>query len=706
MPEPVLVALHAAAVSVVVELGDGVPRILHWGARLPDGIDLGALAAGTSTALPQSGYDQRAELSLLPEHARGEYAHPGLLGHRAGLAWAPVFAATTVEASAPDTVRWHGADPRAGLEVTLGVELHAGSGVVTLTGSVTNVGADPYVLDRLSLTLPLPAQATEVMTLSGRWSKEFQATRYPLHVGAVVRENRLGHTSSESSPTVFAGEPGFSESRGEVFAAHLAWSGNHALRAELTADGTGYLQAAELLLPGEVILAPGQTYEAPAVHAAYSPAGLTPLSQAFHAFVRSLPGQPTAPRKVLLNTWEAVYFEHDPAALMALADRAAEVGVERYVLDDGWFRGRHDDHAALGDWYVDEAKYPDGLGPLVDHVTGLGLEFGLWVEPEMVNPDSDLYRAHPDWVLGVDGYEPILGRHQLVLDLGRDEVYAYLLERLDSLLTEYAIGYLKWDMNRHLAAAGHFGRPGVHTQTLRLYELLDELGRRHPGVEIESCASGGARADLGILRRTKRIWASDCNDALERQQIQRGFSYVFPPEVMGAHVGPPQSHTTDRVHSLAFRAATAFFGHLGLEWDLSTASDEDRVGVAQVIAAHKLVREVLHTGSVVRGDHPDPAALVHGVVARDGGEAVFAYVQLAASATSVPLRVRLPGLDPARSYRVQRLALPGDLRQPGKLMPDWWDGGLVAGGAALSGAGLAFAVHHPESATLLHLTAV
>ncbi len=705
MPAATHEALHTAGVTVVLELGAGVPRIVHWGARLPDGVDLAALGTGVSSALPQSGYDQRTDLTLLPQHASGEFAHPGLLGHRSGLDWAPVFTTTAVDRT-DGHLAWHGADERAGLAVSIAVDLHPGSGVLTLEGSVTNTGAEPYLVDRLSPTLPLPAQATEVMTLSGRWTREFQANRHPLHVGAVVRENRFGHTSSESSPTIFAGEPGFTEAGGEVWAAHLAWSGNHALRAELCADGRGYLQAAELLLPGELVLAPGETYAAPAIHAAYSPRGLTPLSGAFHTFVRSLPGQPKTPRKVLLNTWEAVYMEHDPAALMALADRAAEVGVERYVLDDGWFRGRDDDHAALGDWYVDEGKYPEGLGVLVDHVTGLGLEFGLWVEPEMVNPDSDLYREHPDWILGIDGYTPILSRHQLVLDLGRDEVYAYLLERLDALLTEFAIGYVKWDMNRHLAAAGHHGHPGVHLQTLRLYALLDELGRRHPDVEIESCASGGARADLGILRRTQRIWVSDCNDALERQQIQRGFSYVFPPEVMGAHIGPTQSHTTDRVHTLAFRAATAFFGHLGLEWNLSTATEEDRAGIAAVIALHKGVRDLLHTGTIVRGDHPDPSAYVHGVVAAGGGEAVFAYVQLRSSATTVPLQVRLPGLDPARAYRVERMQLPGDGPQPGKLAPNWWDDGIVIGGATLSTVGLAFAVHHPESATLLHLTAV
>ena len=702
---PALHALHARGVTVVLELGAGVPRIAHWGARLPDAADLGSLALGVQTSVPQSGLDERVELSLLPEHATGAFAHPGLLGHRAGgLAWAPVFATAAVATSA-DAVTWTGVDTRAGLELSIRLELHAASGVLTLAYAVSNTGTDDYTVDRLSVTVPLAAVATEVMTLAGRWGKEFQAQRQPLCVGAVVRENLVGRTSAESSPTVFAGEAGFGEERGEVWAAHLAWSGNHTVRAERSPDGRALLQAAELLLPGEVTLSPGETYTAPLVHAAYSAAGLTRLSGAFHTYTRSLPGHPTTPRKVLLNTWEAVYFDHDPPALMRLADRAAEVGVERFVLDDGWFRGRGDDRAALGDWYVDEAKYPDGLGVLADHVVGLGMEFGLWFEPEMVNPDSDLFRAHPDWILGVDGYEPVLGRHQLVLDLGRDEVYGYLLERLDSLLTEHPIGYVKWDMNRHLYGAGHHGRAGVHLQTLRLYDLLDEIGRRHPDVEIESCSSGGARADLGILRRTKRIWTSDCNDALERQQIQRGFSYVFPPEVMGAHIGPPMSHTTDRVHTLAFRAATAFFGHLGLEWDLSSATDADRAGIAEIIALHKRLRPLLHGGTVVRAEHPDPTALVHGVVAVDRSEAVFAYAQVAASATTLPALVRLPGLDPARSYTVEVLHLPGEHGRPGKSGPPWQDQPYVADGAAIASVGLAMAVHHPESATLLHLMA-
>jgi alpha-galactosidase len=463
----------------------------------------------------------------------------------------------------------------------------------------------------------------------------------------------------------------------------------------------------ELLLPGEVRLAPGESLCAPLVVAAYSGHGLSGITDAFHAHVRARATHPRTTRPVLLNTWEAVYFRHDVPELQRLADVAAEVGVERFVLDDGWFRGRDDDTSSLGDWYVDERKYPNGLGVLVDHVTGLGMQFGLWVEPEMVNPDSDLYRAHPDWVLCVVGHEPVLGRHQLVLDLGRPEVSAYRLERLDALLTDHDIAYLKWDMNRDLDAAGHRGaEAGAHRQTLAVYALLAELRRRHPAVEIESCSSGGGRIDLGIAAHTDRFWTSDCNDALERQRIQRGMSYLIPPELMGAHVGGAWSHTTARTQTLQFRAATAIFGHLGFEWDLASASKEDRAGVAQVISVHKRFRPLLHGGRTVRIDLADSTAIAHGVVAHDRREAIYSYAQLDTTSATTPHPLRLAGLEPRRRYRVERIVLPGANWDPGKHHPSWYDDGLEADGALLGHVGVPLGVHMPEQATLIHVTAL
>jgi alpha-galactosidase len=328
----------------------------------------------------------------------------------------------------------------------------------------------------------------------------------------------------------------------------------------------------------------------------------------------------------------------------------------------------------------------------------------------MVNPDSDLFRAHPDWVLsgaGRPGRLPEAWRNQQVLDLANPDCYGFIRDRLDALLAGHDIAFLKWDHNRDLIEGGHHGRPGVHAQTLAVYRLLDELRRRHPGVEIESCASGGGRVDLGILARTDRVWASDTNDALERQPIQRWTQLLLPPELVGTHVGPPRAHTTGRSHGLAFRVATALFGHFGIEWDVASASEQEQQALAEAIACYKRLRPLLHGGQVVRADHPDPAAYLHGVVAPDRAEALFAYVQLAASATETPGLARLPGLDPGRAYRVEPVAVAGEPETTQAAAPPWYEaGGVTLDGPSLAEVGLPLPVLRPEQALLLHLTAV
>ena len=407
--------------------------------------------------------------------------------------------------------------------------------------------------------------------------------------------------------------------------------------------------------------------------------------------------------------WEAVYFDHDLDRLKALADKAAQVGLERYVLDDGWFRHRRDDTAGLGDWYVDEGVWPDGLDPIVDHVTGLGLEFGLWFEPEMVNEDSDVARAHPEWILRVPSRLPIRSRNQQVLDLSNPDAWQYIYDRMHAILGAHRIGFVKWDHNRDLFDAGRqaTGGAGVHEQTLATYRLLAALREAHPDVEFESCSGGGGRADLGILELTDRIWTSDCIDPLERQTIEAGTGLMVPPEMMGSHIASPHSHTTGRRHDLSFRAATAMFGHLGVEWDLTAASEDDLAELATWIAAYKEHRSLLHHGVSVRSDDPDPALRVHGVVASDAREAIVAVVQLATGVTHPPGRVRVPGLDPALRYRVTPLA-PGDVPGPrtGREVPAWWAGGVTLTGRALATVGLQAPNQHPEHTVLLHLAAL
>jgi alpha-galactosidase len=391
------------------------------------------------------------------------------------------------------------------------------------------------------------------------------------------------------------------------------------------------------------------------------------------------------------------------------------VGVERFVIDDGWFRHRRDDTAGLGDWYVDEGVWPAGLHPIIEHVRGLGLQAGLWVEPEMVNLDSDLVRAHPDWLLDVaDGVAAPEWRRQHVLDLAQPAAAAYILERLDALVTEYRLDFLKWDHNRDLHGAQHLqdGRrvPGVRAQTLAAYAVLDELRRRHPGLEIESCASGGARVDLGILARTDRIWASDTNDAVERQQIQLWTANLLPPELVGSHVGPPRSHTTGRVLDLPFRLATALFGHAGIEWDLTSCSAEELDAVRAWAALYRRLRPLLHAGSVVRADHTDEGSVLHGVVAPDRGSAVFCFARLATSPAMSPGRTVLPGLDPGTRYRVTvcpEVSVSPDQMSAGREgLPAWLaHGSVTVSGAVLGRSGVALPILDPGQAVVVELVA-
>ena len=410
------------------------------------------------------------------------------------------------------------------------------------------------------------------------------------------------------------------------------------------------------------------------------------------------------PRPVLLNIWEAVYFDHDLDNLRALADIAASCGVERFVVDDGWFHGRRNDRAGLGDWWVDTSVWTSGLTPLIDHVRGLDMEFGIWVEPEMVNPDSDLFRTHPDWTLQNVHYPDVLGRNQLVLDLGRHEVGQYLFGHLEALLRDHDIAFVKWDMNRDLVAATSAGRAGVHRQTLGVYSLFDRLRSAHPGVEFETCASGGGRVDFGIFERTERAWTSDSIDALDRQEIQRGFSLLFPPELMGSHIGSPVAHTTGRSHGLGFRAIAAIFGSLGIEWNLLKASDSDRDDLAAIIALHKRLRPLLHHGDVMRIDHPDPTVMVHGVVAVDRSAAVFACTRLKSGPSLHTAPIRIPGLDQARMYDIVNLPVGHQEWGRARRQPAWLTNGLQMTGKQLAAIGFSAPVLLPETSILVHLT--
>jgi alpha-galactosidase len=687
--------------DLIVDVSTGAPTIVYWGQSLGVDLDLESVDAAFDRPLVHGTFDVVAPITVVPEDGSGFVGRPGLTGRRGGgRAWAPRFA-TTSHLVVGNRVVVEATDTVAGLALQTTISL-----VETLRVSVEirNTADRRYSLDGLTVTLPIAQHVAELLTFEGRWARELHPVRRDWEHGELLVENRRGRTSHESPPLVFAGEPGFDEWDGEVYGVHVAWSGNHTLFAERLPDGRRYVQAGELLHPGEIVLEPGESYRTPDVLGVHSSEGLTSTTWQFHESVRVSEGHSDRPRPVLLNTWEAVYFDHETEKLKALADAAADLGIERFVLDDGWFGSRRDDTKGLGDWWVAKSVYPDGLVPLISHVTGLGMEFGIWVEPEMVSPDSDVFRAHPDWALVTDGYQPVLGRQQLVLDLGNPAAFAFIEEALDALLRDHDIAYVKWDMNRdHIQGSGRDGAAGTHAQTLALYRLLDVLRAKHPTVEFESCASGGARIDHEILRRTERVWTSDCNDALERQTTQRGASMLIPPEVMGAHIGPTRSHTTARMHSLSFRAATALFGHLGVEWNVTDLGDEDRTALRAVIAMHKEHRELLHAGDTVRFS-TDPSFNAHGVYARDRSQAIVSFAQLTTAPSQTPPPLRMPGLDLDARYHVEHLRIPYERWGSGRTQPAWLAEGITLSGRQLAFHGIQPPTLHPESAVLFTLT--
>lgn len=710
---PELVHLRSAGVGLVVDLtDDGLPRVLHWGADLGPLDDDGLRQLRLASARQPIGGSAAGEVpvAVLPEQSAGWLGTPGLSGHREGRHFSTAFR-TTASRLDGGVLTVAARDVEAEVDLEVVIELTP-AGLVRLRAGVTNTGSTPFSVEQVHLALPVPAVATELLDFTGHHLRERAPVRTAFTQGLRVRENRTGRTGYDAAYLMVAGTPGFANRAGEVWGVHTAWSGNHRTVAERTFHGVSLLGGGELLLPGEVVLGPGETYGSPWLYGAHG-TGLDELSARFHRHMRSRPGHPRGPRKVVANTWEAVYFEQDLGRLSELADAAASVGAERFCLDDGWFGGRRDDRRGLGDWYVADEVWPEGLQPLVDHVTGLGMEFGLWVEPEMINEDSELARAHPDWVMAPGDHRlPRPYRHQQVLDLANPEAFDHLLGRLDDLLTTYPIAYLKWDHNRDLLEAGHrpTGRAGVRGQTLAAYRLLDELRRRHPGVEIESCSSGGGRVDLEILERTDRVWTSDCIDALERQQIQRWTNLLIPLELMGNHIGSDHAHTTGRRHGIDMRAGTAIFGNLGIEWDLTRAEPEQVARVAEWVALYKELRGLMHSGTAVHADHPDPAYALHGVVAEDGSDAVFTWVALATSASFPPGAVQVPGLVPDATYLVRPQGpadgLDPDAVRRGTALPWWTPDGVRLTGRALATTGLQMPLLHPETLVLLRATRV
>jgi alpha-galactosidase len=541
-----------------------------------------------------------------------------------------------------------------GLAITLQYRMRGD--VVERRVTVENGGHVPVELlraDAATWTLP-DREGWRLSQLHGRWAAESRLTRAPLTYGEKVIGSRRGHTGHQHLPWV-ALDTDATEEHGEVYGCALGWSGSWRIsvaqlpdaRVQIT-GGAGHDDS------GLLLLQPGESYTTPVFAGLWSGDGFGGASRTWHAYQRAhVVPDAERDRPVLFNSWEATNFDISEEQQTALARRAAAIGVELFVVDDGWFGARTSDRAGLGDWTPNPDRFPHGLKPLADQVHDLGMQFGIWVEPEMVNQDSELYRAHPDWVQYRTGRDRTEFRHQLVLNLAREDVQEYLWEQLDALLSSAPIDYVKWDFNRCFSDAGWPGEP--YPQRLwvdhvrALDALLDRLRAAHPGVAFESCSGGGGRIDLGVMSRTDQVWTSDNTDPLDRLAIQHGFSQIHPARVMAAWVtDSPNVQLNGRVSSLRFRFVSAMSGVLGVGGDLTEWSEGELAEARRWVELYKEIRPVVQRGDQYR--LLPPTGGLSAVQYLLGDEAVvLAWLQAQSYGEPAPA-VRLRGLDPTASY--------------------------------------------------------
>jgi alpha-galactosidase len=665
-----------------------LPAVIYWKDRLPADEDLLALHDSTLRDINGGMLDQQSPLSVAPQRLDSFPGQPGLIVHnRDGKALMPRLRFVQAQLNdANDHLVITYNDPQLQMNFTCTITAAFSSNVIALHNELTTDA--PVLVSWLAApVLPAPSDSSHTLEFSGRWCGEFQINPVPWQPGARVRECLLGRTSHEHFPGLVVPTQGCNNAAGKAYGFHYGWSGGHKMITEVLPDGRRQVQFGQARDTDQ--LATTHVATAP-LYVTYSNSGLNGIARAFQTYVRDeviAPSGLKLPRPVHYNCWEAVYFNHDVAELQAIATEAAALGAERFVLDDGWFKGRNDDTTSLGDWEVDTAKYPDGLMPLISHVQSCGMGFGLWFEPEMVNQDSDLYRDHPDWLLGPT--DQIKGRNQWVLDLANQTVRDYLYQRIAALLDAYPVEYIKWDHNRVLPFHN-----AEHTQGV--YQLFDRLREAYPQVEIESCSSGGGRIDFGILARTQRVWLSDSNDALERTWMQNNAALFLPSEITGSHVGPRHCHTSGRHLPMALRAWVAASRHMGFEMDPKELDEQERSILVDAVTWYKENRDWLHRGTVQRLDLDDPAQIGEIQVAVDQQRFVAFITQMTASQQSLPQPVRLTGLAPDKRYCItlRNAAQAATLsRGPVALK----DRSLTLSGALLMNQGINLPVAFPET---------
>jgi alpha-galactosidase len=553
--------------------------------------------------------------------------------------------------------------------VTLAYRMDSETGILRRSAEIENRTNTSLTIEQVSAgTWNLPrGNDYRLHYLTGRWAGEWSIQQQDIHAGKTVLESRRGTTGSQNNPWfAISCSTNSGENFGDVWFGALGWSGSWQITVEQDMIQQVRVSGGPNAFDFSYPLKKGERFTSPYFYAGHTDQGIGGASRKLHRFeVDSiLPHTSGAPapklRPVLYNSWEATYFDVNEAGQVALAEKAAAIGVERFVMDDGWFGQRKDDHAGLGDWYINPQKFPHGLKSLIDKVHALNMDFGLWVEPEMVNPDSDLFRKHPDWVLHFDGRPESEGRNQLVLNLARPDVRAYVFSFLDKLLNENDIAFLKWDYNRNWSEPGW---PAVAPEdqkkvyvdfTNNFYSILTELRAKHPAVEIESCSGGGSRVDLGVMRLTDEAWPSDNTDAFDRLSIQNGFTYAYTPGAMMAWVTDSPTWVNQRSLSLDYRFLSSMQGSLGIGANLNKWTPSDFATAKAMVAEYKAIRETVQHGELYRLISPENNSeqSVTESVSRDGKQAaVFAFLHSSTQLYPFP-RISLRGLDENRMYTI------------------------------------------------------
>ena len=579
----------------------------------------------------------------------------------------PGLPATFAEEGECSTLELVCRDPFLNLEILLRYTAFEELDVIARSVTITNRAKEDIYLERaLSGALDLLGQQYDILTLHGSWAKECRLTRISVSGNRVLTESSRGETSAQSSPFLGICAKNADEDHGSVYGMNLVYSGNFYGSAEGHHNaGTRAVMGINPLTFGWK-LAEGESFTTPELILVYSDQGLGKMTRTFHDLYRNhLIRCPygEGDRPILVNNWEATYFNFNETKILELAQSAHDCGIEMLVLDDGWFGARNDDFRGLGDWVVNEEKLKGGLGKLTADINALGMKFGLWIEPEMVNPDSDLFRAHPDWAIQIPGRPTSEGRNQLVLDWSRKEVRDHVYTQIKQVLDHANVEYIKWDMNRHLTDLGSFALPAdrqqelSHRYVMGVYEIMDRLIHDFPNLLYENCSSGGARFDAGVLHYSPQIWTSDDTDAIERIAIQAGTSLCYPLSTMGAHVSAVPNHQTGRITPFETRGIVALFGTFGYELDITRLSDEDKAMIRQQTAMYHKYSHLVRTGDLYRLSdifHPGKTAS-WSVVAKDKSEALVAFVQISSAPGSLEeeMIVRLKGLDPDAIYEIE-----------------------------------------------------